>query len=55
MGNKELEESSLFLDELLLRLMEQLQLLGDKRAALNSLTEQVSWRLDSRVRMPNKL
>lgn len=43
MGKKELEESSLFLDEILLRLMEQLQLLDDKRAALNSLTEQVCW------------
>lgn len=30
----------MFLDEILLRLMEQLQLLADKRAALNSLTEQ---------------
>lgn len=45
MGNTNLEESSLFLDEILLQLMEQLQLLDDKRGALNSLTEQVCYRL----------
>lgn len=45
MGVNELDESSLFLDDTLLRLMDQLQLLDEKRAALNSLTEQVCCRL----------
>lgn len=44
MGVKELEQSSLLLDEKLLRFMEQLELLEEKRAALNSLIEQVRHR-----------
>ncbi|XP_040906319.1 coiled-coil domain-containing protein 115 [Toxotes jaculatrix] len=55
MGLSELEESSLSLDEKLLRFMEQLELLGEKRAALNSLTEQ-GWFSISKARysMGNK-
>lgn len=45
MGVKELEQSSLLLDEKLLRFMEQLELLEEKRAALNSLIEQVRHRM----------
>lgn len=41
MGVTELEESSLLLDEKLLRFMDQLELLEEKRATLNSLIEQV--------------
>lgn len=51
MGVKELEQSSLLLDEKLLRFMEQLELLEEKRAALNSLIEQVN---AIRIRMPIK-
>lgn len=41
----ESEESSRLLDEKLLRFMEQLELLEEKRAALNALIEQVAqWR-----------
>lgn len=42
MGKSELEESSLLLDESLLRFMDQLELLKEKRATLNSLIEQVA-------------
>ena len=48
MGVSELEESSSLLDEKLLRFMDQLELLEEKRATLNSLIEQVTqetWRL----------
>lgn len=41
MGVSESEESSLLLDEKLLRFMEQLELLEEKRATFNSLIEQV--------------
>lgn len=41
MGVSEVEESSLLLDEKLLRFMEQLELLEEKRATFNSLIEQV--------------
>lgn len=41
MGITKLEESSVLLDEQLLRFMEQLELLEEKRAAFNSLIEQV--------------
>ncbi len=41
MGVSELEDVSLSLDEELLRLMDQLELLEEKRATLNSLIEQV--------------
>ncbi len=41
MGKSELEESSLLLDEKLLRFMDQLESLEEKRATLNSLIEQV--------------
>lgn len=41
MGVTELEEPSLLLDEKLLRFMDQLELLEEKRASLNSLIEQV--------------
>lgn len=41
MGVSELEESSLSLDEKLLCFMDQLELLEEKRATLNSLIEQV--------------
>lgn len=53
MGVKELEQSSLLLDEKLLRFMEQLELLEEKRAALNSLIEQVrhSYSYAVRIRM----
>ncbi|XP_029912684.1 vacuolar ATPase assembly protein VMA22 [Myripristis murdjan] len=55
MGQSELEESSLMLDEKLLRCMEQLELLEEKRAALNSLIEQ-GWFSMSKARysMGNK-
>ncbi|XP_034064863.1 coiled-coil domain-containing protein 115 isoform X2 [Gymnodraco acuticeps] len=51
----ELEESSLLLDEKLLRFMDQLELLEEKRAALNSLIEQ-GWFSMSKARysMGNK-
>lgn len=42
MGVSELEESSLLLDEKLLQFMDQLELLEEKRATLNSLIEQVT-------------
>lgn len=42
MGVTELEESSLLLDEKLLRFMDQLELLEEKRATLNTLIEQVT-------------
>ena len=42
MGVSELEESSSLLDEKLLRFMDQLELLEEKRATLNSLIEQVT-------------
>lgn len=55
MGVNEFDESSLFLDDMLLRLMEQLQLLDEKRAALNSLTEQGWFSLSkARYAMGNK-
>lgn len=41
MGLSELDESSLQLDEKLLRFMDQLELLEEKRASLNALIEQV--------------
>lgn len=41
MGLSEMEESCLQLDEKLLRFMDQLELLEEKRATLNSLIEQV--------------
>ncbi|XP_059188721.1 coiled-coil domain-containing protein 115 [Centropristis striata] len=55
MGVSELEKSSLLLDEKLLRLMEQLELLEEKRATLNSLIEQ-GWFSISKARysMGNK-
>lgn len=42
MGVSESEGSSTLLDEKLLRFMEQLELLEEKRASLNSLIEQVT-------------
>lgn len=42
MGVSELDKSSLLLDEKLLRFMDQLELLEEKRLALNSLIEQVA-------------
>lgn len=55
MGRSELEECSLSLDEKLLRFMEQLEALEEKRAALNSLIEQ-GWFTTSKARysMGNK-
>ncbi|XP_076596220.1 vacuolar ATPase assembly protein VMA22 [Chaetodon auriga] len=55
MGVSELEESSLLLDERLLRFMDQLELLEEKRATLNSLIEQ-GWFSMSKARysMGNK-
>lgn len=55
MGVSQLEESSLLLDEKLLRFMDQLELLEEKRAALNSLIEQ-GWFSISKARysMGNK-
>lgn len=55
MGVSELEESSLSLDEKLLGFMDQLELLEEKRAALNSLIEQ-GWFSISKARysMGNK-
>ncbi|XP_029291429.1 vacuolar ATPase assembly protein VMA22 [Cottoperca gobio] len=55
MGISELEESSLLLDEKLMRFMDQLELLEEKRAALNSLIEQ-GWFSMSKARysMGNK-
>lgn len=55
MGVSELEESSLLLDEKLLRFMDQLELLEEKRATLNSLIEQ-GWFSMSKARysMGNK-
>ncbi|XP_074500377.1 coiled-coil domain-containing protein 115 isoform X2 [Sebastes fasciatus] len=55
MGVLELKECSLLLDEKLLRLMDQLELLEEKRAALNSLIEQ-GWFSMSKARysMGNK-
>lgn len=55
MGVKELEESSLLLDDKLLRFMDQLELLAEKRAKLNSLIEQ-GWFSISKARysMGNK-
>uniref|UniRef100_UPI0037E90452 coiled-coil domain-containing protein 115 n=1 Tax=Semicossyphus pulcher TaxID=241346 RepID=UPI0037E90452 len=55
MGVRELEESSLSLDEKLLRFMDQLELLEEKRASLNSLIEQ-GWFSMSKARysMGNK-
>ncbi|KAM3833950.1 coiled-coil domain-containing protein 115 [Diretmus argenteus] len=55
MGLSELEESSLQIDETLLRFMEQLELLEEKRATLNSLIEQ-GWFSMSKARysMGNK-
>uniref|UniRef100_UPI003AABBA42 coiled-coil domain-containing protein 115 n=1 Tax=Centroberyx gerrardi TaxID=166262 RepID=UPI003AABBA42 len=55
MGLSELEESSLLLDEKLLRFMDQLELLEEKRATLNSLIEQ-GWFSMSKARysMGNK-
>ncbi|XP_071332402.1 coiled-coil domain-containing protein 115 isoform X1 [Trachinotus anak] len=55
MGVPELEECSLLLDEKLLRLMEQLEILEEKRATLNSLIEQ-GWFTMSKARysMGNK-
>ncbi|XP_045911990.1 coiled-coil domain-containing protein 115 isoform X1 [Micropterus dolomieu] len=55
MGVTELEESSLLLDEKLLRFMDQLELLEEKRATLNSLIEQ-GWFSISKARysMGNK-
>lgn len=55
MGVTELEESSLLLDEKLLRFMDQLELLEEKRATLNSLIEQ-GWFSMSKARysMGNK-
>lgn len=41
MGVSKLKESSVFLDEELLRFMDLLELLEEKRAAFNSLVEQV--------------
>ena len=49
MGVSKLEESSLLLDEKLLRFMDQLELLEEKRATLNSLIEQVAHRKPYRV------
>ncbi|XP_026223869.1 coiled-coil domain-containing protein 115 [Anabas testudineus] len=55
MGVSELEESSLLLDEKLLQFMDQLELLEEKRATLNSLIEQ-GWFSMSKARysMGNK-
>ncbi|XP_010745476.2 coiled-coil domain-containing protein 115 [Larimichthys crocea] len=55
MGVSELEESSLLLDEKLLRFMDQLESLEEKRATLNSLIEQ-GWFSISKARysMGNK-
>lgn len=55
MGVSEVDESSLFLDENLLKFMEQLELLEEKRAKLNSLIEQ-GWFSISKARysMGNK-
>ncbi|XP_067448405.1 coiled-coil domain-containing protein 115 [Thunnus thynnus] len=55
MGVTELEEPSLLLDEKLLRFMDQLELLEEKRASLNSLIEQ-GWFSMSKARysMGNK-
>ncbi|XP_030279720.1 vacuolar ATPase assembly protein VMA22 [Sparus aurata] len=55
MGVSELEESSSLLDEKLLRFMDQLELLEEKRATLNSLIEQ-GWFSISKARytMGNK-
>ncbi|XP_070712276.1 coiled-coil domain-containing protein 115-like [Pempheris klunzingeri] len=55
MGLSECEESSLLLDEKLLRFMDQLELLEEKRATLNSLIEQ-GWFSISKARysMGNK-
>ncbi|XP_026188173.1 vacuolar ATPase assembly protein VMA22 isoform X1 [Mastacembelus armatus] len=55
MGVSELEESSLLFDEKLLRFMDQLELLEEKRATLNSLIEQ-GWFSMSKARysMGNK-
>ncbi|XP_073326526.1 coiled-coil domain-containing protein 115 [Pagrus major] len=55
MGVSELEESSSLLDEKLLRFMDQLELLEEKRATLNSLIEQ-GWFSMSKARytMGNK-
>ncbi|XP_070766979.1 coiled-coil domain-containing protein 115 [Enoplosus armatus] len=55
MGVSQLEESSLLLDEKLLRFMDQLELLEEKRATLNSLIEQ-GWFSMSKARysMGNK-
>ncbi|XP_068588667.1 coiled-coil domain-containing protein 115 [Cebidichthys violaceus] len=55
MGVSELEESSVLLDEKLLRFMDQLELLEEKRATLNSLIEQ-GWFSMSKARysMGNK-
>ncbi|CAK6951513.1 coiled-coil domain-containing protein 115 [Scomber scombrus] len=55
MGVTELEESSLLLDEKLLRFMDQLELLEEKRATLNTLIEQ-GWFSMSKARysMGNK-
>ncbi|KAM9350915.1 coiled-coil domain-containing protein 115 [Symphorus nematophorus] len=55
MGVTELEESSLLLDEKLLRFMDQLELLEEKRSTLNSLIEQ-GWFSISKARysMGNK-
>ncbi|XP_062420851.1 coiled-coil domain-containing protein 115 [Pungitius pungitius] len=55
MGVSESEESSMLLDEKLLRFMEQLELLEEKRASLNSLIEQ-GWFSMSKARysMGNK-
>ncbi|KAL7398868.1 hypothetical protein ABVT39_016322 [Epinephelus coioides] len=55
MGVSQLEESSLLLDEKLLHFMDQLELLEEKRAALNSLIEQ-GWFSISKARysMGNK-
>ncbi|XP_034027381.1 LOW QUALITY PROTEIN: coiled-coil domain-containing protein 115 [Thalassophryne amazonica] len=51
MGLSELEESCVLLDEKVLRFMEQLEVLEEKRAALNSLIEQVvHWRFWRRKR-----
>lgn len=42
MGVSQLNESSVFLDEELLRFMDLLELLEEKRTAFNSLIEQVA-------------
>nr|XP_020472349.1 coiled-coil domain-containing protein 115 isoform X2 [Monopterus albus] len=55
MGVSELDESSLLLDEKLLRFMDQLELLEEKRVTLNSLIEQGWFSLSkARYSMGNK-